>query len=264
MDRSRIICIINRKGGAGKSTTARNLAGVLLRRGLRVLIGDLDPQASLTRLLLDRLDRPGIGACLLDSSYRASDCLVETPSGLHLLPGDPSIEQAALSLSTLGSGHLRLRRVLGDLSGFDVLLLDTPPALGFALSSAAIAAAWAILPTFTTQEDLDALTDTLHVLDQLKADGLPCAEVLAVVPNRLYRDSADQGGLAVLRETFGEVVSRPIPHLVAIKQASNARLPLDRYDPKSPALAAYEELADRVIVAVSQRSGSREDSSAVR
>jgi chromosome partitioning protein len=264
MDRSQTICVINRKGGSGKSTTTRNLAGVLQRAGMCVLIGDLDPQASLTRLLVDQLDRPGLGACLLDTSYAAMDCLIETPSGLDLLPGDTSIEQAALTLASLGSGHLRLRRVLAGVTGYDVLLLDTPPALGFALSSAAIAAGWAILPTFTTQEDLDALSDTLDVLDQLRADGIDCAEVLAVVPNRLYRDSADQAGLSVLQQTFGVLVSRPIPHLVAIKQASNARLPLDRYDPKSPALVAYQDLAERVRQATVRRDEPREVTGASR
>ncbi len=48
---TRIIAVAGRKGGAGKTTTALNLAGVLVERGLRVLLVDLDPQASLTRLM---------------------------------------------------------------------------------------------------------------------------------------------------------------------------------------------------------------------
>ncbi len=51
--RDTIVAVINRKGGAGKSTTTFQLAGALLERERRVLIVDLDPQASLTRLLLD-------------------------------------------------------------------------------------------------------------------------------------------------------------------------------------------------------------------
>jgi len=50
-DMTRIIAVAGRKGGAGKTTTALNLAGVLVERGLRVLLVDLDPQASLTRLM---------------------------------------------------------------------------------------------------------------------------------------------------------------------------------------------------------------------
>ena len=63
-----------------------------------------------------------------------------TPAGIDLLPGDRSIETAALELYDSPTGFLRLRRVLTPIEGYDAMLLDTPPALGFALSSAVLAA----------------------------------------------------------------------------------------------------------------------------
>ncbi len=52
MSTSLIVAVVGRKGGSGKTTTALNLAGALAEDGRRVLLCDLDPQASLTRLVL--------------------------------------------------------------------------------------------------------------------------------------------------------------------------------------------------------------------
>jgi chromosome partitioning protein len=248
--REQVAALVGRKGGSGKTCTTLNLAGVLVERGLRVLVVDLDPQASLTRLLtIDRVER-GVGTCIANLELSAMQLIRPTPAGIDLLPGDRSIEVAGLELYDSPSGFLRLRRVVLSLSGYDAVLLDTPPALGFALSSAVLAAGWAILPTALIQQDLDALVDTLAVLEELRADGLPCAGLLAIVPNEVRRDSADQEGLATLCGAYGDLVASPIPHAVAIKHALNGRLPLSVYAPKASAMASYRALADRVQVAM--------------
>jgi len=180
MKREQIVAVLNRKGGSGKSTTTLNLAGALAELGLAVLIVDLDAQASLTRLLSsDPVDR-GIGSCISAPGQLATALIRHVLEGIDLLPGDRSIEAAALALSDSPAGFLRLRRVLARVDGYDVLLLDTPPALGFAVSSAALAPGWAIMPTATTQQDIDALVDTLTAIDELAEDELSAASRLDV------------------------------------------------------------------------------------
>jgi len=247
MDRARIIAIANRKGGVGKTMTALHLAGVLAERSVRVLLGDLDAQASLTRILTPSLDSPGIGTCLVDTTFTAHDCVITTEAGLDLLPGDMSIMRADRALQDTPGQFNRLARVLRPLTGYDVLLLDTPPALNFALQSSLIAAGWALLPTMATQHDLDALVDTLGLLEILEADEVPHAAPLAIVPNGIKRDTVDEAGIAVLRHTYGELVSDPIPYAVAIKKAINAHLPLSQWDARAPVLASYRRLADMIM-----------------
>lgn len=250
MKRESIIAIVNRKGGSGKSTTTLNLAGALAELGLRVLVVDLDPQASLTRLLSDIPVARGIGACISAPGLPVDALIRSTAAGLDLVPGDRSIEAAALSLSDSPSGFLRLRRVLNLLDGYDVVLLDTPPALGFALSSAVLAAAWAVMPTAVAQQDIDALLDTLSAIDELAEDEMVCARQLAIVPNDIHRDRPDQGGVEALRSAYGDLVAAPVPHAAAIKRALNQRLPLALAEPSAPAMEAYRALARRVMDAI--------------
>ena len=249
------IAVVNRKGGSGKSTTTLNLAGALLELGLRVLVVDLDPQASLTRLLSAEPVVQSIGACIRAPGTQVLGCIRPTGAGMDLLPGDRAIEAAAFELYDSPVGFLRLRRVLAPIACYDVLLLDTPPTLGFALTSAVLAAGWAIMPTATTQQDIDALVDTLAVLEELRTEGLPCARVLAIVPNSVRHDGPDQAGLEVLRRTYGSLVSAAVPHAAAIKRALNNHLPLSQTEPGAPALLPYRTLARRVVEALATQGG---------
>src|SRR5581483_6023645 len=99
-----------------------------------------------------------------------------------------------------------------------------------------LAAAWAVLPTATTQQDIDALVDTLMAIDELAEDEMVCAQRLAIVPNAVHRDRPDQGGLRVLQDVYGDLVATPIPHSAAIKRALNRHLPLSQTEPKATAM----------------------------
>jgi chromosome partitioning protein len=261
VDRERIVTIINRKGGAGKSTTTLNLAGALDEAGLRVLMVDLDPQASLTRLLSDEpiSGEQGIGACIRSPGLAAASLIRPTGAGIDLIPGDRTIEAVALASYDNPGAFKRLRRSLLALEGYDAVLLDTPPALGFAATSAMLAAGWAVLPTALAQQDLDALLDTLGALDDLEADGELCCRRLAILPNA-YRSGTtiDRHGVELLRGAYGDLVAEPIPLAEAIRRALSARCPVTATEPRSPAAAAYRALAVRVIAA------SRDASPAMR
>ncbi len=253
----RIVAVASRKGGAGKTTTTLNLAGVLAEQGQRVLLIDLDPQASLTRLLLgdafegDDTDdsRPlapaGIGGRLLAPRYGLAGLIRPVFDGIDLVPGDRGIETAAYALVDDPSGPFRLRKLLAGVTDYDVVLLDTPPSLGFALNLALLAASVAIVPTQLSQQDFDALDDTIRMWERLEEMG--GAATIVIVPNAFRNDGSDRGNILALRDAYTDRVAESIPLSVAVKYALTARQPVVTREPQGAAALAYRALATRVL-----------------
>jgi len=255
---ARIIAVAGRKGGSGKTTTSLNLAGVLAEQGQRVLLIDLDPQASLTRLVLGDEYAPadegdedsgaptaGIGARLLRTRKGVADLVRPAFAGVDLVPGDRSIETTAFALTDDPTGPLRLRKLVAGVTGYNVIVLDTPPALGFALNSALLAASIAVLPTMLAQQDFDALDDTMGLCDRLAELGV--AERIIILPNAYRGDGSDRANSAALADAYGARVAAPIPLAVSIKYALTARQPVVAREPAGAAAGAYRALAMRVM-----------------
>ncbi len=244
-----IIAVVGRKGGSGKTTTALNLAGALAEDGRCVLLCDLDSQASLTRLVLGASVPmgEGIGQRIMEPQRGLDGLVRHGRAGLAILPGDRGVETAALTLNDDPTGPLRLRKLLRGVTDYDVVVLDTPPTLGFALNSALLAASVAVLPTLLVQQDLDALSDTLELRERLAELG--AAEHIVILPNAMRRDGNDVAAYAMLREMYGALVAEPIPVSVAVKYGLNAGEAVAQSDPKGPATTAYRWLAARVLEA---------------
>ncbi len=147
----RIITIAAQKGGAGKTTLARNLAVAAAAEGRRVLCLDLDPQQSL------RLWWQGRSA--------------EAPV---MLEADPAPEALSATLSAV-----RAR--------FDLALIDTPPAASQWLREALAAADLALVPVRPSPDDLRAVGATLAAL---RAAGTPFAFVMSQTPRARITDEA--------------------------------------------------------------------------
>jgi chromosome partitioning protein len=246
-----IVAVFGRKGGSGKTTCAFNLAGALAALGWRCLLVDLDGQASLTRALQDEPVRPemGIGSRIMQFDRGVDDTIRGVGERLDLIPGDQSINGAAIALAENPTGALRLGGLLRPLGGrYDAIILDTAPNLGFSQNSALLAADVGVMPTRVgAQQDIDALLDTLAQREEQARFGLRVARISCILPSS-YEDqhAAQRMGLAALQERYGDLVGVPVPFSGLVERALNARVPLVAAYPRSTAALSFMALAERL------------------
>jgi chromosome partitioning protein len=253
------IAVMGKKGGSAKTTTAFNLAGAWAEAGLRCLLVDLDAQASLTLVLLPKLDReaPGIGDRLLDFGKGIADLIQEVRPGIDMVPGNRSIEASATALAQNPTGPQRLRRLLLPITErYDRIILDTAPALGFTQTSAMLAADLAVIPTRTGgQQDLDPLPDIFMLRHELADFGYTVADIAAILPSHYHEDATTQrNGLASLRAAYGPLISVPVPYSRVVERAMNGGVPLTESFPQSSVAQAFRALVRQLDAALAGRA----------
>jgi chromosome partitioning protein len=129
---AQIFTVTNAKGGCGKTTVALNLAVCFARAGYRTLAIDLDQQGNLSAGLGIDLNQLNSTAhrLLINEAPEIHRYLIEIRPQLKLLPNSIDIEADDLLEAKKVNRELLLRRQLKPiLPDFDVVLIDTPPAM---------------------------------------------------------------------------------------------------------------------------------------
>ena len=244
----KVLCVAQQKGGVCKTTATLSLAASWALQGSRVLMIDTDPQANLTRNIMD-YERLAVD---ISSVYAGKASLQEAiaptqTEGLFIAPARTSlnrVENLERSLST----YTILRREIPKLDGgFDRILIDTPPSLGLFTVSALLAASHVLVPvqpTFFCQEGLGDLNQSIIEARENNA-GLVSVRYFMTLFDKRTIISQEITGL--LRDKLGSsLFSTTIRKSISIEESQYAQKTIFDYAPKSTGADDYRALAKEV------------------
>ena len=244
----RIITLSNNKGGSGKTTTTVSLAAAFAEQGLTVLVIDLDPQGSATRWL-GQEEAPAGLVEFSRGGLRVADLVVGTSaSGVDLIPASASlVAQDEDGETDTGMAIVRSFARLPDY--WDLILIDTPPVVGYLSLAPLVASDHVVIPIETHALALSGLVSVVESVQRARQRVNRQLNVLAILPCRVNATLHAREIVDRLRQEFGDVVLRSqIRESIRVAEAPAFRLPITRYAPTSGNAEDHRAAAAEILV----------------
>jgi chromosome partitioning protein len=249
---SRVIAVVNQKGGVGKTTTSVNLSAALAQAGRRVLLIDLDPQGNAT--MGSGIDKRTVARtvyhALLGLGELAGIRMRAEKGGYDLVPANRDLAGAEVELVELPAREARLKSALERVAAdYDFIFIDCPPSLSLLTVNALTAAQRVLIPMQCEYYALEGLSDLVGTIKRVRANLNPSLEIAGLL-RTMYdpRNTLSQQVSQQLEAHFGDKVYRTVvPRNVRLAEAPSYGVPAVLWDATSKGAQAYVTLAAEVL-----------------
>src|SRR5579859_3397350 len=237
------------KGGTGKTTSTVNTAAALVKKGKRVLLVDLDQQASATRYLdLDPEQSPNLydvfmGAKPAQLAIRHTRFNVDVLSSHVLL--------AAIEEALEPGDELKLSDYLMPLKpSYDFILIDTPPGKAMLAFNGLAAADLIVIPASAERMAVDGVADLINHVQRIMWNKYSLSHQELRILFTMYRATTAHSPaiIANARKIWRDnILTVKIPHSTIFSKSYDQKTPLAMLDPKHQGTIAYDVFADWLI-----------------
>jgi len=245
---TRIIALVNQKGGVGKTTCTINIGAGLSAQLKRVLLLDLDPQGNMTAGLgIDAATLPATIYETLKGECAPQDAIITNT--YDILPADIRLSAADMELANVPGREFLLKETLSVFTNYDYILIDCPPSLSLLTLNALTAASEIFIPLqaeFYALHGMSQLLKTIEAVQKRLNHTLSITGIIITLfdsRKKLNREVMDK-----IQEHFPDrMFKTPIRNAVALAEAPGHRQNIFCYRPDSNGALDFQMLCNEII-----------------
>jgi chromosome partitioning protein len=237
------------KGGTGKTTSSVNAAAALVKKGKKVLLVDLDQQASATRYLdLDPEHSPNLYE-VFTGTKSAQLAIRHTRFKIDVLSSHVLL--AAIEEALEPGDELKLSEFLTPLKpSYDFILIDTPPGKAMLAFNGLAAADLIVIPASAERMAVDGVADLISHVQRIMWNKYSLSHQELRILFTMYRSTTTHSPAIVAnaRKIWCEnILSVKIPHSTLFSRSYDQKVPVSMLEAKHPGSIAYDVFADWLI-----------------
>jgi chromosome partitioning protein len=259
---TKIISVINQKGGVGKTTTVINLSTALAQLGKKILVVDLDPQGNATTGLgrSNNESNKNIYKVIIGQTDLKNSIQNSCVKNLDIIGSNVNLSGLEVETANNPNRAFLLREILGEKNGdllnkYENIFIDCPPSLSLLTIMSLVVADELLVPLQTEFFALEGISQLVKTIERIKVNLNPTLEIRGILltmfdkRNKLSTQVDDEA-----RKYFKEKVYQTvIPRNVRLSEAPSHGVPCIIYDKTCLGSKSYINLAKEFIEQGSNR-----------